>query len=176
MYLQRIAIWALAVVVCLLGAACNKAAEKASEAAAERAIEAASGGEVDVDYSGDTMTVTDKETGESAEVTWEAKSMPADWPASLPQYPGSEVEAVQTHKQGDGVMMMVNLKTTDTEDAVIAFYEDKATAAGFTEAGTFSIPEGGQTIYESADQTFVVVRTIEEGALRIALTLMPRTN
>ena len=197
MYLQRITCWGLAVVVCLLGAACNKVAEKASEAAAEQAIEAASGGQVDVDYSGDTMKVTDKETGVTTEVTGDGESgswtmtdpetgettevkaetgtMPEGWPASLPQYPGSTIEMSQVMDSPDGRMLMVSLKCADATDMVTAFYADKAAAAGFKEMGNFSTPEGGQTMYESDTQALTVHYSPDEGGTDVTLQLIDKS-
>ena len=197
MYVLRMLVWGLAMLVCLLGAACNKMAEKASETAAEKAIEAASGGEVDVDYSGETMKVTDKETGAememtaegdggtwtmtdpetgaSTEVTAETGTMPEGWPQSLPQYPGSTIEMSQTVDGPDGQMLILSLKCAEATDKVTAFYAEKAAAAGFKEMGNFSTPEGGQTMYESDTQALTVHYSPDEGGTDVTLQLMDKS-
>jgi hypothetical protein len=185
----------MVLLLAVIGAACMKAAEKATEAAVEKSIEAQAGGDVDVDIDDGKMKVTDEESGSTMEVTgdeeggtWkmegeegtaevatgEHASLPAEWPAELPQYPGSTVEMSQRIDTPEGAQFSVTLKTSDSKEQVVAFYSEKAKAAGYKEVGSMSIEETSQQFYESDRHTFMVTCNAEEGATIATLMFGPK--
>jgi ABC-type glycerol-3-phosphate transport system substrate-binding protein len=82
-------------------------------------------------------TITDSESGESvtlrtADDPDAGIAPPANLPAFAPIYPGAVVTTSVTGNP-DEQKGMVAFTTSDSEDAVIAFYRDKAKAAGLAE-------------------------------------------
>lgn len=85
----------------------------------------------------DEHIVTDPDSGESvtlrtAEDAEAGIAPPANLPAFAPVYPGATVTASMTGN-ADEPKGMVSFTTTDSADAVIAFYRDKAKSAGLAE-------------------------------------------
>jgi hypothetical protein len=83
------------------------------------------------------QTIIDSESGESvtlrtANDTDSGIAPPDNLPAFAPVYPGAVVTASVTGNP-DEPKGMVAFTTADSEDAVIAFYRDKAKAAGLAE-------------------------------------------
>lgn len=93
-------------------------------------------------------TITDPESGESitlrtAEDAEAGIAPPANLPAFAPVYPGATVTA-SVSGNPDEAKGMVGFTTTDSADAVIAFYRDKAAAAGLAEQAEMNM--GGTRI------------------------------
>lgn len=113
----------------------------------------------------DEYTVTDPDGGESvtlrtAEDTEAGIAPPASLPGYAPVYPGATVTASVTGNP-DEAKGMVSFITTDSADAVIAFYRDKAIAAGLAEqaemnmSGTRILAMGAPGSSEAAVQVTV---------------------
>lgn len=113
----------------------------------------------------DEHTVTKPESGESvtlrtAEDTEAGIAPPANLPAFALVYPGATVTASVTGN-ADEAKGMVSFTTTDSADAVIAFYRDKAVAAGLAEqaemnmSGTRILAMGASGSSEAAVQVTV---------------------
>lgn len=93
----------------LVTTGCEKLQEKLAQKAAEKAVESASGG---------VVTVTDPQSGTTAQGGAVVK-LPANWPASVPIYPGSTVRnaLVTTGSK------KVTLVTKDPPAKVAEFYK-----------------------------------------------------
>lgn len=104
------------------------------------------GGSVAVSNGGDGhMTITGA-NGEKVEIgTGSNAKMPDD----IPLYPGAKVTASFTGQGKDGSGGMVSFTTTDTPDAVVAFYKQKAEAAGM--AQTMNMDMNGTKSYVAAN-------------------------
>jgi uncharacterized lipoprotein YajG len=85
----------------------------------------------------DEHTITDPESGESVTLRT-AKDAdagiapPPNLPAFAPIYPGATITATVSGN-ADEAKGMVSLVTTDSAEAVLTFYRDKAAAAGLAE-------------------------------------------
>ncbi|MEI9933024.1 MAG: hypothetical protein WDM89_21440 [Rhizomicrobium sp.] len=92
------------------------------------------------------MTVTGS-NGEKMEFGAGAE---AKMPSYLPLYPGAKVTASFTGQGKDGSAGMVSFSTSDAPEAVIAFYKQKAGAAGM--ADTMNMNSAGTTVYVAANE------------------------
>ncbi len=127
-----------------LAPACQKLAEKASEKMVESAFEKSNGGQaqVDLDSKSGTMKVESND-GKTQMQYGENAALPADWPAWLEQYPGSKVMLASKKEEGDKTSCVATLSTTDTPDAVVKFYEEKASAQGLKGQNKLTMPDNG---------------------------------
>jgi len=135
----------LALCLALGASGCNKIKEKM----AERAVEKATGGEVDIDSK--TGQVRLKQKGPDGKETQvelgENTSIPADFPKTVPVYPGAKVIAAVSISQGEGHML--TLTTNDSVVDVSAYY--KKNLPGFKVDGELS----------SADVTILTMSNAE---------------
>jgi hypothetical protein len=92
------------------------------------------------------MTITGS-NGEKVEI---GAGSEAKMPSWLPLYPGAKVTASFTGQGKDGNAGMVSFHTTDSADAVIAFYKQKAGGAGM--ADTMNMNSGGTVVYVAANE------------------------
>ena len=143
-FLAIVSVCAMLAVFTNCGKAKDAAMNKVKEVAVEKAIEsqaAADGKKVNVDVSGDTMTVkgedgTTKISGNSMEITsqdgktkmvsGENAALPADFPKDVPVYPGAKVTMAASNTEDKTTTL-----TLESKDAVekIADYVSKETAA-----------------------------------------------
>ena len=102
-----------------LSAGCNKAREKAEEAA----VEQATGQKLKIDDNGGkSLTLTSPDGGGT--ITIGTTEIPADFPKSIPMYPGATVKtAMRTQNPGKGASFIIGLETGDPPDKVSAFYK-----------------------------------------------------
>lgn len=100
----------------------DKLTEKAVEAAVEKAIEGNSGNDVDIDTSGQAVTIkTKNKKGEEVVLQTQTDRLPESWPKDIPPYPGAKINgSLVTGKGG-----MLTLESSDTPDEVMAFYRSK---------------------------------------------------
>ncbi len=147
---------------------CQQAAEKA----AEKAIAEQSGGRIAADISGDSVTLTDKETGAETVLGKDAK-MPEGWPASIPQYPGSTVMESVTQDGPDGKVMHVMMTTPDSFEAVLDFYREKVKAAGYKVLAESSVPDGGMVMFEGENGTVHVNAMAGDEGCNIMVDIAP---
>lgn len=131
----------VAIVVILLfipAAACKKAAEKIAEKAIEKAIESESGEKVDIDISGESMTIASKEKGEEINMQFSEGKMTAtsgdksfeyshgeeielskDFPGDIPIYPDANL--LSQMKMGPDRQRVI-FSCDDTSMEVYEFY------------------------------------------------------
>lgn len=162
----------LAALVTVCGLGCNKIAEKTGEAAVEKMVEAQSGGDVDVDIDGGKVTFKD-EDGTVTSVAGEGAKIPENWPAALPQYPGSKIEVAHSVSGEHGEAWTVYMITQDEPAKVAEFYDGKATAAGFKQLSTMSAEDVMTAQYTSEQWFFNLTCGKEEGGTGITLMLSP---
>jgi hypothetical protein len=84
---------------------CGKIREMIAGRAAEKAVETSTGGDVKISTGQGSLTGS--------------ASMPAGWPSSVPQYPGSKVTTSMSTPQGKTAI----LETTDAIGSVASFYK-----------------------------------------------------
>jgi hypothetical protein len=120
--LARVLIVAALAALAVSSMGCRKIRQKMEEKAAEQAIKAGTGGAVAVNE-GDQGGLTLKDNKGNV-MTLGQTTVPADWPSNVPVYSGKVVSAVSTKDQGK-TAKVVMIETTDTPDAVFAFYKSK---------------------------------------------------
>jgi hypothetical protein len=104
----------------------------------------------------ESQSQTQTPSGASGSVPETAKS-PAAWPADLPQYPGSQISESTTNTMHEALFMAVMMKTPDSADQVLAYYEKAALAAGYVKKVTIKLPAGGgSSSYEDATKSLSV--------------------
>jgi hypothetical protein len=125
---------------------CRKVEEKLAEKAAERTT----GGKVDIDSK--TGNVKMKQKGADGKETnvefGEGTAIPADFPKSVPVYPGAKVIAAVAISQGAGGHMLT-LTTKDSTTDVLAYY--KKNLSSFKQDGELN----------NADTTILTMSTPE---------------
>jgi hypothetical protein len=89
-------------------------------------------------------------TGSNGEKVEFGAGSNAKMPSYLPLYPGAKVTASFTGNGKDGSGGMVTFHTADTPDAVVAFYKQKAKAAGM--ADTMNMNSNNTIMYVGANE------------------------
>jgi len=157
----------LALVLVVGLAACSPGA--CAERMVEEAIEAETGGEVDVDAEGGTLSVTGAD-GETMQVG-EGVALPEDLPSFIPIHP----DAVPRMVMNMGEVMQISLVVDETASAVVAWYRDQLEANGFEIRSDMASPMGtvlacereestlGITIMEDSDDNLTVITLMWEG-------------
>ena len=159
-----------AVALVCFGCGRRKAEEALAEKIVENAIEGASGGETDVDLSGDTVTVKSKE-GTMVMSGGGNVSLPDKFPKDVPVYKGAKVITSMSAKDG----MSVTLQTADPLAKVGEFYKSRMDAQGW-ESET-SLNTGNQTILgfkKESRSASVIMMASKEGGTTISLILADR--
>jgi hypothetical protein len=105
----------------LLVTGCGAAAEKASEKLTEEAIESQTGGNVDIDASGDGSVEIETEDGSMSFGTGE---VPADWPEDIPLPDELVVQSGSTSAAADGDLVAIIGTSSDTPEDLLATYKD----------------------------------------------------
>jgi len=110
---------ALLISLAVAASGCSKIQEKMAEKAAEKAT----GGQVDIDSKSGQVKLKQKgPDGKESEVQLgEHSTIPADFPKSVPIYPGSKVLSTVSISQGEG--HMVTLNTKDSAQQVLDYYK-----------------------------------------------------
>jgi hypothetical protein len=97
--------------------------------------------------------------------------MPEGWPETLPAYPEAAIKMSQNIGSGGTAALNVILETKAAPQDVLRFYDEKAKAAGFTNALQVNTKDGGGMYrYESDKQAFSV--TAAAGATGTTITLV----
>jgi hypothetical protein len=128
----------------------EKLVEKATEKAAEKMIEAQTqekGVKVDIQTQDGKVVVTGKD---GKAVTFAADKMPADFPKSVPIYPGAKVLGSMTSEAKQGVGGFITLSSSDPPEKVSAFYVD-ASSKGKSKTLDMQTPAGHMITWETAD-------------------------
>jgi len=124
---------------------CKSAAERAREKAEEKAIEQQTGGQVTLNHDKGTMTIV-TDGGEMQ--LGVGSSIPADFPKSVPVYPGAKVELAAKSTGANGKpAWSVQLETGDAKDKVLAFYRSGLT--GFTKATDMDMGDSAMSVWQS---------------------------
>jgi len=127
---KLIIIGAVVVVLVVAGAA----SRFLGKSAAERAIEQATGGNAEVNSEDGTVTVkTDQGTYSTGD------KLPSDFPADVPLYPGAKVQGSVAAAGQTGGGHYVGLVTSDSLDAVAAWYKSHVVSEGWTVASDATI-------------------------------------
>lgn len=110
----------------LLASGCEmlteKLTQKATEAAIEHMVEKETGGKVQLDTSGGSLSVKNEQG--SMEFSANGAKVPESWPADVPLYPGAKVTMAMAGPQHQ----MLNLETTDAPEKAVEFYKGKLAA------------------------------------------------
>lgn len=99
--------------------------------------------------------------------------LPEGWPQTLPAYPGAAIKMGQRIGSGATAALNVVMETKDAAQDVLRFYDEKAKAAGFTNALQVNTNGGGGMYrYESDTQAFSVTATAGAAGVATAITLV----
>lgn len=150
------------VVVLLVAGAASRFVGKS---AVENAIEDATGGKVNIDGNGGDITV------KTDEGTWSTSDkLPSDFPADVPVYPGSKVQASVAAAQQQGGGTYAGLETTDSTDKVAAWYKTEVVAKGWTISTNLEV-DGGLMIGATKDTRELVI-TVSKDEAKTTIGLM----
>jgi hypothetical protein len=101
--------------------------------------------------------------------------LPAGWPETLPVYPGATIKMAQQIGSGNTSALNVVLETKAAAQDALRFYDEKAKAAGFTNALQVNTKDGGGMYrYENEKQAFSVTAIAEAAGTTITLVLSQR--
>ena len=157
----------LAISLVCFGCGKRQADEMAAEKIVENAIEGATGGEANVDLSGETVTIKSKE-GTMVISGGENVSLPDNFPKDVPVYKGAKVLTSISSKEG----MSVTLQTTDAVAKVAEFYKTQMAAQGWQSEA--SLDTGHQTMLnykKEARTAAVIIMADQDGGTTITLGL-----
>lgn len=158
----------LTIAVALIALFVAPGCKKAEDAAMETAIERASGGKVDVDKDGDTMTIK-TEQGEVKVATAEdggTVAMPADFPKDV--YLPADNKLASAMDMGG--MQMLNMTTPQELANVAADIEKSMQGQGWKREMAMQAG-GGSTLMYSKDKRQVVYQMlkVDEGGTQLAI-------
>lgn len=89
------------------------------------------------------------------------------WPSAIPTYPGAKVLRASKGRNSRGIeKLAADQETADAADAVLKFYTEKATAAGYAPSGKFDGP-GAKSV------NFQKGKAGENGSTTIAVSVRP---
>lgn len=161
----------LAVVLALGLAGCKAASEKVAEEIAGAAV----GGDVSVD--GDEVTI---ETDEgSVSVSGEEGTLPDDFPADFPKYPGNKVASATRMAGGSDVSFYIGLTSDDDPLDVYDWYAEKCASAGWTFSSETRLTQAGSeggllTMTKDAATCEMLVAPADAGAEISLILTMPK--
>lgn len=139
---SRIALLLVAAFAVTSTTGCKRIAEKIIK---DKISEASDGG---VTFNNDgTVTVKGNDTGSSSGSTGSSGTtttssfgsgakLPDGWPSDIPAYPGGKVKSASTSGSERSQTMSAQQETGDAPDAILKFYADKITAAGYKQSST----------------------------------------
>lgn len=150
--------------VVLMGWSCNpfqaakeKVEQKAADSIAGGILSKATGGKVNVDTDSGKVQFRDNKTGNTVAFGEDLK-LPSDFPSDVPIYGGAKISAISTNKQEGSAN--ATLTSTDAQDKVLKWYEDKMKADGWEEKN-------------SSTMNNVEFREYEKGKVTIAVSVWP---
>src|SRR5262249_33188829 len=94
-------------------------------------------------------------------VTFGETKVPADWPSNIPVYSGKVISAVSSKENGKTAHVVV-VETTDTPDAVLAFYKSKL--SGFEQQNEMTSPQMQMLVLEDKKSKTSVSIVISSGS------------
>lgn len=145
----------------LLGGGCFS---DLAESAIEGQIEAQTGGQADIDLSGESVTYTDTETGGTVALGANL-TLPADFPSDILIYDGQITLSSASNVPGEGASLVF---TTSESSVVIAdWYETKLIADGWTKDGSFDLQGTSLRSYKKAGVTMSLSLATQEGVTTV---------
>jgi hypothetical protein len=138
----RPAILALIAGTAVLTAGCGAAADKVAEQATEQAIESQTGGDVDIDTSGDGSVEIETEDGSMSFGTGE---VPADWPEDVPLPNDLEVLSGSTTQAADGELVAIVGTTSDSPEEMLASMKEALADWTISGESTVTFDDGSST-------------------------------
>lgn len=153
----------LVAILPFIGGGCFQSAE---ESYAEQAIESQTGGSVDVNIDDDTVTYEDTQTGGSM-VYGEDIDLPDDFPKDLPVYDGTITINSTLNLPGQGVTL--NFTTSDSQEDVLAWYEDTLESSGWTQQMSYNMQEQMMRAYIKDDVTINISAAHENNLTNVTI-------
>jgi hypothetical protein len=141
----------------LLGAGCNPF-QSAQERAIEQSIEAGTDRDVDVDLRGDSVSVTDEETGGTM-TAGEEVDFPSDFPSDIPRYPKGTLKMVSS-QLGEAGQATYLMQTDDDSDAIMEWFKGEATGDGWKQKASLDIQGMVMLTYEREEGGSTYVMTV----------------
>ncbi len=139
----------------LAGGCCRSLAEKAVDVGTDGAVKIADGG---VTFTGDGGSVT---TGATA-------TLPADWPADVPIYPGGKIKVVSAA----GTSAHVVFTTVDPPAMVTKFY--KTNLPGWVATMDLTGPDGGIAQKKKGKNALTInITKSDDGSAGVSLSFGP---
>jgi len=148
-------------------AGCNKGGSQETDEVAQNISSAATAGGAEV---AGQAEAGGGESGSTAVVGGNA-TLPQGWPDSLPQYPGSKIVTSFSNTEEGNHAFAVNLSTDDPVEQVMAFYDEKALAAGYNKLSSLSGEGKSVAHYSSGSWKFTVTCTAAGGHTGVMLAL-----
>jgi hypothetical protein len=141
----------------LLGLGCNpfqKAQEsitnKIGENVAEGILGKATGGKVDIQNDGNTVTYKDNKTGGSVSFGDDVK-LPSDFPKNVPIYPNAKIGGVTVSKEGNPSAWAV-YSSTDEVKQVTDWYEQQAKDNGWKQDSSLTMDKSEVRTYSKDNE------------------------
>jgi hypothetical protein len=156
----RLAGIAVVLIVCVcLG--CRKAAKEMMEGAIESQI-AKEGGKADVQIGEDSVSfkIQDKKGGSNFEYGENTK-VPEGFPTDVPLYP--KMTLLMANSQIQNEMFVLQAKSSDTPDQIVAFYKQEAIKNGWEEQS--SMEQGDQMkalTFKKADRNLQIISAVTD--------------
>ena len=137
---------------------------------AEKAIEDATG--VSVDEDGSSVTI-EGDDGSTITYDEEGTELPDGYADDVPVYDGVIDSSWQT-SDDNGTTYAVAIKTEDTTEDVVAWYEEQLADEGWTIKSTFKDASSGMVSAEKDDMTFYLAAGAESEGTAITQTVGPK--
>jgi hypothetical protein len=163
---------AFGVLVCsaVLVSSCGKAKKSISEKIAEKAIEMnmkdGDGTSAKVDLSKGTMTIKTKD-GETAVVSGEGASVPADFPKDIYVIKGAKIQ--MSMKTPDGYML--NMQVAQPAAKLAATYETEMKAQGWEQEASLDMGETRSLSYKKDGRQAAIVMSKSDEATTVMITV-----
>jgi hypothetical protein len=158
----------IAALVVILSFACGKSAEKTAEKALEKSLEDPIGDGAEVDVSDQGMTITSED--EKGAYTWQAgdeAKIPDSFPKDVHVYERAAIQMSSDSPEG----ITLVLATDDPISKVVATYEEKMVADGWTKQTSSTMSGTQMLIYTKGDRGANVGVFDQDGSTQISLTL-----
>lgn len=141
----------------------------ASRFVANSLLSGITGQNVDVDSSGDKVTVQTEE----GQVSFEAGgSLPEGFPSDFPVYPGAKVVSSSTVQGEKDSGMSVVWETSDSQATVADYYKKELPAAGYSVVSTFAANDSLTISFKKGEtEGFMGVTSGEGGKTTISVTI-----
>lgn len=149
----------------------EKVGEEAVEAAMEKSLEAQGNADAKVELDQGKMQV---QSAQGTVTMQTGSTVPADFPADVPIYPGASVESSVNASGPEGGGWVVGFKTADGPDKVSAFYKEKL-GASLANKAEMNMNGEIMLVYGSPDEkrsVQVMIKGAEGGGSQVGLTVL----